>query len=171
MNRVGNSLLHFGGNEELVRALCDHAVEFLVIGGLAVAWYCPDRQADDLDVLVNPTRENARRIAAVAATLGVVGIREDSFGRPGVRARLDRRFYADLLTPRSIDPTYEVIARGCEHARLFGYSVKIASIESLILMKSIIENESTTDAGKHAADLRRLKAALLDRHGHRPPTA
>jgi len=50
MNKVGDTLIHNGANEELVRALQSEGVEFVVVRGLAVAWYCSDRQADDMDL-------------------------------------------------------------------------------------------------------------------------
>lgn len=37
-NRIGDNLFHFGANEELVRELKSVGVEFVINGGLAVAW-------------------------------------------------------------------------------------------------------------------------------------
>ncbi len=63
MNRVGDKLLHVGANKELIHAFTSGSVEFIVVGGLAVSWYCCDRKADDMDLLVNPTHENSVRNA------------------------------------------------------------------------------------------------------------
>jgi hypothetical protein len=64
MNKVGDTLMHFGANEQIVREFLSVGVEFIVVGGLAVAWYCPDRQADDMDLLVNPTPDIAGTLSA-----------------------------------------------------------------------------------------------------------
>ena len=57
MHRFNDNLVHWHSNEELLRALVAENVDFVLIGGLAVAWYCESRQADDLDLLVAPTSE------------------------------------------------------------------------------------------------------------------
>jgi hypothetical protein len=87
-NRIGDKLVHFGANEELVRALSDAGVKFVVIGGLAVAWHCPERQADDMDLLVDPSAENSARIVAALAKLRLHGFTADSFARLGLQVPL-----------------------------------------------------------------------------------
>lgn len=37
-------------------------VEYLIAGGMAVSHYCPQREARDMDLLLNRTHENAKRI-------------------------------------------------------------------------------------------------------------
>ncbi len=54
------SLTTFVGNSDFVRMLIDAKVEFLVIGGLAVAFHkCRDPlKVDDLDILLEPSTDN-----------------------------------------------------------------------------------------------------------------
>jgi len=47
---------------DLLVCLADEGAEFLLIGGYALAVHGYVRATDDLDVLVRPTRENARRV-------------------------------------------------------------------------------------------------------------
>ena len=89
MNKVGDTLIHTGANEELVRSFIENGVEFILIGGLAVAWYCADRQAADMDLLVNPTPENSERISRVLSRLRMNGLDPDSFARLGLQVRLN----------------------------------------------------------------------------------
>jgi predicted nucleotidyltransferase len=51
---------------ELLRALLDHEVEFIVIGGFALAPYGFVRATDDLDVVLRPDEENLERLVAFA---------------------------------------------------------------------------------------------------------
>ena len=46
----------------LMRALDDQEVKYLVVGGRAVKHYCPEREVDDLDLMINPTEENAVKV-------------------------------------------------------------------------------------------------------------
>jgi hypothetical protein len=64
--------------------LNSHAVEYLIVGGHAVAFHGYPRLTIDLDFFVRPDRENARRLLAVldAFGFGQVGLDEDAFTNP-----------------------------------------------------------------------------------------
>jgi hypothetical protein len=160
MNRFGDTLIHTGSNEELVRAFVSGDVEFVVIGGLAVAWHCPDRQADDMDLLVNPTSENSKRIARILNSLGLQGHNEGTFMKLGVQAPLKERHYAELLTPRLDGPSYSEVAGDSATASLFTVPVRVASIASLIKLKQHAVASLETEVGKHMGDIKRLKEHL-----------
>ena len=156
MNRVGDTLMHCGANEELVRSLLQAQVEFIVIGGLAIAWYCPSRQADDMDLLVNPTEDNSARIAAVLDRLGLEGP-TDAFVALGRQVTLKQIHYAEFLTPEMDGPQYEEIASSAVPGKLFGMPVRIASVQSLRKLKQRALDSANAQREKHMADL-----ALLD---------
>ena len=50
--------------------LIDHRVRFVLVGGHAVAAHARPRHTEDLDVFVEPTLANARRIRAALAAFG-----------------------------------------------------------------------------------------------------
>jgi hypothetical protein len=50
--------------EEFIAALNAHGVRYLVIGAHAVAFHARPRATKDLDILVDPTAENANRVLA-----------------------------------------------------------------------------------------------------------
>ncbi|MBU1821389.1 MAG: nucleotidyltransferase [Bacteroidetes bacterium] len=50
--------------EEFLKVLNRHQVEYAIIGGKAVQSYGSTRKADDLDVWINPTVENANKMVA-----------------------------------------------------------------------------------------------------------
>lgn len=49
---------------EFIGLLCSHRVRFLIVGAHALALHGRPRATQDLDVLVEPTAENARRLGA-----------------------------------------------------------------------------------------------------------
>jgi predicted nucleotidyltransferase len=164
VNKVGDTLTHFGGNEALVRALLAHHVEFMVIGGLAVSWYSPERQADDMDLLVNPTVENSERLCSALSSLGLSGFSPVSFSRVGIQVPLkNQQFYAELLTPKKDGPGYAECSAGAVQGKLFGFPVVIVGLEALIRLKEHAvqkhESASTNEPlEKHRQDLGRLRA-------------
>src|SRR5882724_512788 len=72
--------------EDLLRAFSANGVRFLIVGAYALALHGRPRATGDLDVWVDPTAENARRVmralAAFGAPLGEV--HEADFTTPGV---------------------------------------------------------------------------------------
>ena len=159
MNRDGDTLLHTGANEEIVQAFTSGGVEFVVVGGLAVSWYCHDRQADDMDLLVNPTPDNSARITQALCSLPSMPMNcytNDSFAKPGLQVPLKKFYYAELLTPRKEDPTFSDLAKDAVDAKLFGIPVRLASITRLIRMKEQAVAAAEAQREKHLADIDRL---------------
>lgn len=56
--------------ETILRTLVEHGVDFVVIGGLAVAAHGFPRATKDVDVVPTPDRENRRRLYEALAALG-----------------------------------------------------------------------------------------------------
>jgi hypothetical protein len=156
VHRFNDNLNHWQSNEELVRALVAAGVDFVLIGGLAVAWYCESRQADDLDLLVAPTRENSERIHAALDSLGLATFDVDAFAKTAVRARITERYYAELLTPSPGGPSYKEIVETSVPATLLGVPIRLPSREMLIRSKlwSIAANHDGRE--KHLSDVELL---------------
>lgn len=158
MNRIGDSLIHNGVNEGLIQAFVINNVEFVVIGGLAVAWYCSERLADDLDILVNLTPENSARIFRALGSLNIRGFSPDSFTKSGLQVPLKQFYYAELHTPLKDGVTYSEIATDAVNAKLFNIPIQLASVTSLILLKELaIVNCMSTEKEKHIKDIELLK--------------
>lgn len=161
MNRIGDSLQHTGSNVELVRAFVSTGVEFVVVGGLAVSWHCADRQADDMDLLVNPTPENSARISNALDGLRLRGFSANSFTKPALQVPLKQHLYAELLTPRPEGPTYSDVADSAVDAKLFNIPVRVASPVSLIRMKEQAIASAEAQRDKHLKDIQRLRKHVL----------
>ena len=66
------ALMPYPDYEEFIAALNEHGVKYLIVGAHAVAYHGRPRATKDLDVLVDATPENARRIlSALEAFLGI----------------------------------------------------------------------------------------------------
>jgi hypothetical protein len=65
--------------DTLLRRLVEHEVEFVVIGGLAVAAHGYVRATKDLDVMPNPDRENLGRLFEALGAVDARPIETDEF--------------------------------------------------------------------------------------------
>jgi hypothetical protein len=86
---------------ELIGLLCTNRVRFLVVGAHALAVHGRPRATGDLDLLVEPTVANARRLRAALTAFGFTALARQSekFAEPGRMATLGREpLRIDLLT-------------------------------------------------------------------------
>jgi hypothetical protein len=69
---------------DFVASLLSHRVRFVVVGAHALAAHGRPRLTGDLDVLVEPTPPNARRVIAALSAFGFghVGLAPTDFARP-----------------------------------------------------------------------------------------
>jgi hypothetical protein len=94
---------------DLLLELLDAGAEFVVVGGWAVAVHGHGRATDDLDILVRPTPENARRVydalLQFGAPLAAHGVTSDLFAkdRYGYRIGVKPVLIEILTTVSGID--------------------------------------------------------------------
>ncbi len=69
---------------ELLALLNAYSVDYIVVGGIALAWHGVPRYTGDLDVLVHAEPKNAKNVVAALAEFGFgeMGIEEDDFVMP-----------------------------------------------------------------------------------------
>lgn len=130
----------------LLQALDDHKVRFVVIGGVAVGAHGYVRSTADLDIVPEPSRGNAdrlaRALAALEASLPMDG------GRPFIPAgdvsSLTRRRNVTLETRAgALDvvqraagmPSFEQLDRDAVESDLLGVPVRVCSLGHLRQMK------------------------------------
>jgi hypothetical protein len=86
--------------EDFLHALCDAAADFLVVGAYAMAFHGVPRATGDIDILVRPTSENARRVwqalVAFGAPLASAGLTIEDLHTPGTVFQMG-------VVPRRID--------------------------------------------------------------------
>ena len=71
--------------KELLELFNNHKVEYLIVGGYALAFHGAPRFTGDIDLFVRPARENAERILAALKDFGFgsLDLSEDDFSVPG----------------------------------------------------------------------------------------
>ena len=145
----------------LLGTLSEHGVNFVVIGGVAVAAHGYVRATEDLDIVPEPSSENltrlARALAALEATLPLADNRP--FRAAGELTALKRRRNLTLLTREgALDvvqqapgvPSFGQLDRDAVESELLGVPVRICSLAHLRAMK-----EARASA-QDQADLERL---------------
>ena len=158
MNRIGDNLHCTGSNKEIIQVFSECGVEFVLVGGLAVSWYCADRQADDMDLLVSPTEENSVQISQALSRLCYAVTNPQSFCHPNLQIPLKKKHYAELLTPRADGPNYESVAQHAVRGKILGLPVLIASVKSLIELKKLAVASEEAVINKHRRDIECLMA-------------
>ena len=70
--------------KELLTSFNAHGVEYVIVGGYALAFHGAPRFTGDLDLFINPTLANARRILAALTKFGFGGVElsAEDFQRP-----------------------------------------------------------------------------------------
>lgn len=71
--------------KELLELFNKHEVEYLIVGGYALAFHGAPRFTGDIDLFVRPVRENAERILAALNEFGFgsLDLSENDFTSPG----------------------------------------------------------------------------------------
>ena len=170
--------------ERLLRALSEHGVDYVVIGGVAVQAYGHVRTTIDLDVIVAWTETNTRRLAGALSELGarLRGVDSELLGIDLADPKqlyeggnfLMRTAHGDLDVfaveqtagaPRS----YEQLSARAVPVEVFGIALAVAHPEDLIRMKAAAAEFRDRPEAKRRQDrediavLERLRAQELQR--------
>ena len=148
---------------DMLRALIEARVEFVVVGAHAMAVHGVPRATGDLDIVVRPSPDNAERVlvalAAFGAPVAAHGVAATDFGSPGTVYQLGlppRRI--DLLTSLSGVP-FEQAWSSRVHVEVGGLRVPFLGLDALR------RNKEATGRGKDLLDLRLLGGAADDSGG------
>lgn len=137
---------------DLLQAFADHDVRFLVVGAYALAAHGRPRATGDLDVWVETTTENARRVmqALVAFGAPLDQISVDDFSRAGIVFQMG-------LPPRRIDVLTELTGLAFADAWPGRLRAPLGPLEVDFLgREAFIENKRATGRAKDLADVEAL---------------
>ncbi len=83
---------------DIIRALLDAEVRFIIVGAYAVNLYVDPRATGDLDIWIEPTAENAARLIRALKAFGapLTDVSESDFALPGITYQIG-------IAPRRID--------------------------------------------------------------------
>jgi hypothetical protein len=140
---------------DVLRALLEHGLDFVVVGAPALAVHGAARATGDIGLLVRPSPENAPRVCAAlrafGAPLGLHGVSEADFATPGVTYQLG-------LPPRRIDVITAIDGVTFDEAWAGRVSQPVDDLEVPFLgRQELRRNERAAGRPKDLADL-----ALLD---------
>jgi predicted nucleotidyltransferase len=144
---------------EFVGLLNSHRVEFVVVGGHAVAFHGHPRFTGDIDLLIRPTRENAEAVLRVLRDFGFDTLKVDpaDLTTPGRILQLGRPpNRIDLLTSISavtFDEAWETRISGA----LDDQQVSFLGWDALI------RNKTASGRDKDRLDVKRLLAIAAHR--------
>ena len=144
---------------EFVGLLNSHRVEFVVVGGHAVAFHGHPRFTGDIDLLIRPTRENAEAVLRVLRDFGFGALKVDpaDLTTPGRILQLGRPpNRIDLLTSISavtFDEAWETRISGA----LDDQQVSFLGWDALI------RNKTASGRDKDRLDVKRLLAIAAHR--------
>ena len=141
---------------EFIELLNSHGVEYVVVGGHAVAFHGYPRYTGDIDFLVRPTEENAARIVAVLDAFGFSDAHElkASLTQPEKIVQLGRPpNRIDILTSASgVD--FEEVWNLAISTELDGLPVRFPDFRSLL------KNKRASGRPKDLADVDELEKVV-----------
>jgi hypothetical protein len=130
----------------LCRALNEAGARYVLIGGFAVILHGYVRGTKDIDLLVDPSDENVRRIKAALANLpdNAVSLIDDGDVRQYQVVRVADEVVVDLLAS-ACGIAYDEAASAIDHVVLEGVRVPVASKALLIRLKDTVRPSDAAD--------------------------
>lgn len=140
---------------EMLKALADEGVEYLVVGAYAVAGHGVPRATGDIDLWVRPSIENATRLWHALERFGAPRSRltPETFTLPDV-------VYQIGLPPNRIDFLTSIDGVNFEEAWSERYVRDVGGLTvSMLSRRHLIANKRATGRPQDLADVARLEAA------------
>ena len=136
---------------DVLTELADANAEFLLIGGWAMAYHGHVRGTDDLDILVRPTADNAKRVfhalAKFGAPVAAHGVTEGLFAkkRYGYRFGIKPHLIEILTTIDGVD--FDTASENQQSIEIEGRTIPVIALEPLR------RNKTAAGRPKDLADL------------------
>lgn len=147
----------------VLRYLNEAGADYALIGGYAIAAHGYVRFSEDVDVLVDPSPENARRWIAALSRLPDGACRElaaeaDIFEKQGPYAvRINDEFTVDVL-PAACGHTWAELRAFIEELDLDGDRIRVLNLRGLLLTKEGMRDRDRADRQILEAAVRQLEA-------------
>ncbi len=130
----------------LLRSLNAHGVEYLLIGGYALAAHGYQRATTDIDVMVAATSEAGQRVKDALMVLPDQAARdlEPAWFEEGENIRVADAFVVDLMLNAN-GQTYDTLRQFAETIDLDGIPVRTVNLEGLLLTKQTLRDKDAAD--------------------------
>lgn len=138
---------------EFIASLNSSRVEYVVVGGYAVAFHGHPRFTGDIDFLVRPTHDNAARLMSALAAFGFTspGLSADDFVRPDSIVQLG-------VAPHRIDLLTAITGVGFDEAWAGRTPGELGGLPvSFLGYDALLKNKLATGRSRDADDAARLK--------------
>ncbi len=138
---------------ELLHCCVENKVEFVVVGGYAIAVHTEPRFTADIDLFVRPDKANAIRLMAALELFGFSGVdwAHDEFERPDCTVMLGRKpLRIDILTGIS-GVSFDQAFDGRVYVEIDGKPIPF------IGKTELVKNKRSAGRAKDIADLEQLE--------------
>ncbi|MBO9154792.1 nucleotidyltransferase [Chitinophaga sp. GCM10012297] len=143
--------------EDFLRLLNKHQVDFMVVGGYALAFHGKPRNTGDLDIWINVSQENAERILHVVNEFGLatLGFKKKDFLQQGFIHQIGYPpLRIDILN--SID--------GVDFPEAAGNRQLIKMDDGLVIpfigLQDLVKNKQASGRAQDLADIKEIKKIL-----------
>ncbi|MDZ7910096.1 MAG: hypothetical protein U5N10_18955 [Gemmobacter sp.] len=132
--------------KQLLRSLHEHGVDYLLIGGYALAAHGYQRATTDIDVVVPANAEAGLRVKAALMVLPDQAARDlmPQWFDEGENIRVADAFVVDLMLNAN-GQTYESLKEYAQTIDLDGIPVRTVSLEGLLLTKQTMREKDASD--------------------------
>ncbi|HZQ06608.1 MAG TPA: nucleotidyltransferase [Anaerolineae bacterium] len=142
---------------QLLKSLNDHHVKYIVIGASAMPAHGYVRVTGDIDILIEPTRENARHTLDALAAIGY-DVADLTVEVVLTKKILFRQYIlATDVHPSVKGVTFKTVWKNKKRDRIEGVPVYIASLDDLIKMKSAANRPKDREDLKALRAIKKLK--------------
>ncbi len=132
----------------LLRSLHQHDVEYLLIGGYALAAHGYQRATTDIDIVVPATAESGHRVKQALMVLPDHAAQdlEPAWFEEGENIRVADAFVVDLMLNAN-GQTYDTLKQFAETIDLDGIPVRTINLQGLLLTKKTLRDKDIADRG------------------------
>ena len=132
--------------KSLLRSLNARGVEYLLIGGYALAAHGYQRATSDIDILFPATRATGQRVKDALMILPDQAARdlEPQWFEEGENIRVADAFIIDIMLNAN-GQTYESLRKYGETIDLDGIPVRTVNLEGLLLTKQTLRDKDVAD--------------------------
>ena len=138
--------------KELLELFSAHGVEYLIIGGYALAFHGAPRYTGDIDLLVKPDLDNAQKVmnALHEFGFGAVGLSVDDFAEPEQIIQLG-------VPPVRVDIVTSITGVSWEQAEANRVSGRYGGVPTFYIgREDFIKNKKASGRHKDLADIEAL---------------
>ena len=149
---------------DFVELLNKHEVEYMVVGGYALAFHGEPRTTGDMDIWIDCTRANAEKMVTVMNEFGMasLGFKSEDFSEPGIINQIGQ-------PPLRIDILNEIDGVTFRNAVKSKQHFKSGKLDIPFIGKEdFIKNKKATGRSKDLEDVKKVQLKLIKKKIKKP---